>query len=265
MSSDLLSTNEAAAMLSVGASTVKRWADEGRLECVKTAGGHRRFPRHAVAAMLDATASAESEEISTKQLLADNDGHATLALLYQLRSKYGAWWVVAEHVANYLRTLGEAWAEGKVSIVEEHTISERILRAIAAACQAIPTSGVPRTCLFVMVEGDDHTLGLRLAELVAREAGWQSRWVGRKTPLEELPALLAGGQIHAVAASASSFSSNEIALAGQAKILAEMTSAASLPLALGGDGSWPVSPAYGSRVTGFEDFRAFLLAASQGR
>ncbi len=53
---DLLSTREAAAILGVGASSIKRWADQGLLACVKTAGGHRRFARAVVEAFRDALA-----------------------------------------------------------------------------------------------------------------------------------------------------------------------------------------------------------------
>ncbi len=33
----------AAKILNVNVSTIKRWTDEGKLECIKTAGGHRKF------------------------------------------------------------------------------------------------------------------------------------------------------------------------------------------------------------------------------
>lgn len=39
----VLSTRELAALCGVNESTIKRWADSGRLECVKTPGGHRKF------------------------------------------------------------------------------------------------------------------------------------------------------------------------------------------------------------------------------
>jgi photoactive yellow protein len=45
---ELMTTQEAAERLGVGPTTVKRWADEGRLEVVRTLGGHRRFTRASV-------------------------------------------------------------------------------------------------------------------------------------------------------------------------------------------------------------------------
>ena len=48
MNEDLLSTREASELLGVGTTSIKRWADEGELECVRTPGGHRRFPLRSV-------------------------------------------------------------------------------------------------------------------------------------------------------------------------------------------------------------------------
>ena len=48
MSEELLSTREVSELLGVGTTSIKRWADEGELECVRTPGGHRRFPLRSV-------------------------------------------------------------------------------------------------------------------------------------------------------------------------------------------------------------------------
>lgn len=43
MSELLFNTNEVAHLLDVDKSTVKRWTDEGKLNCYRTPGGHRKF------------------------------------------------------------------------------------------------------------------------------------------------------------------------------------------------------------------------------
>jgi putative two-component system response regulator len=47
----LVTLQEAATAAGVSASTMRRWADEGRVHAVRTAGGHRRFPLDAVRAV----------------------------------------------------------------------------------------------------------------------------------------------------------------------------------------------------------------------
>jgi putative two-component system response regulator len=44
----LVTLQQAAGAVGVSASTLRRWADEGRIQAVRTAGGHRRFPLDAV-------------------------------------------------------------------------------------------------------------------------------------------------------------------------------------------------------------------------
>jgi excisionase family DNA binding protein len=42
------SSKDLARMFSVNESTIKRWADSGKLRCFKTVGQHRRYPSGAV-------------------------------------------------------------------------------------------------------------------------------------------------------------------------------------------------------------------------
>lgn len=50
---NLMTTQEVAKLLGVGPSSVKRWADDGRLPTIKTPGGHRRFRKNDVLSLRD--------------------------------------------------------------------------------------------------------------------------------------------------------------------------------------------------------------------
>lgn len=52
-----LSLSEASALLGVHASTLRRWADDGRVPCQRTPGGHRRFNRRSLLELLERPSS----------------------------------------------------------------------------------------------------------------------------------------------------------------------------------------------------------------
>jgi excisionase family DNA binding protein len=57
----LLTPSEVAALFRVDPKTVTRWAKAGRVDCIRTLGGHRRYPATQFAHLLDrppATATA---------------------------------------------------------------------------------------------------------------------------------------------------------------------------------------------------------------
>ena len=60
-SSELLSLTDAAALLGVHPTTLRRWADQGDILVMVTPGGHRRFPRTEIDRLLGASAHAEDE------------------------------------------------------------------------------------------------------------------------------------------------------------------------------------------------------------
>ena len=50
---EYLTSTEAARLLHVSPKTVSRWATEGRIACIVTLGGHRRFHRDNIAAVAE--------------------------------------------------------------------------------------------------------------------------------------------------------------------------------------------------------------------
>jgi excisionase family DNA binding protein len=49
---ELLTPSEVAALFKVDPKTVTRWAKAGKLACIRTLGGHRRYPAEQVRAAL---------------------------------------------------------------------------------------------------------------------------------------------------------------------------------------------------------------------
>jgi excisionase family DNA binding protein len=265
---DFVSTREVARLAGVGPSAVKRWADAGELPCSRTAGGHRRFARAEVERFLGRQApgaASARRDPWTEALLDARDPLGLEARLLAERARTGAWHRVAETTGAALATLGTLWRTGELSIVEEHLASERLSRALARAGEAIPLGAGAPWALLAAAEGDDHTLGLALAELVLREAGWATLWAGRRTPTAELAAAVSRGGAQLLAVSASEASRDAVGLRREAEALGRACRVAGIPLVLGGGGAWPERPRYGLRLRSFEELHRWAVAQRERR
>jgi excisionase family DNA binding protein len=259
---ELMSTQEVARLSGVGPTAVKRWTEAGLIRCIRTPGGHRRFDRAEIQQFLrgrGGDASPVERQPWVGALLEASDPRALEGLLLAERARAGAWHRVAATAGQALAKLGELWRAGAVTIVEEHLASERLARALARVGEAIPLDPDAPRALLACAEGDDHTLGLALAELVLREAGWTTSWAGRRTPIGELRPVLAGG-VRMLAVSASEVSENALELRRQAEALGRLARTAGVTLVLGGGGAWPDRPRTGVRFKALEPFHDFAVA-----
>ena len=261
----LLTTWEAARLAGVGATSIKRWADLRLLRCIRTSGGHRRYRREDLTRFL-AKNVAPDQHPTTAGAWVDRMEHAgPLELQGEIltgRERLGAWYLVAEEVAEALVELGIRWKRGQVTLAQEHLISEKLQRAIARCAESIPTGFLAPQCVLATAGGDDHTLGLSLVELCLREAGWSCLWLGRQTPRAALMSLLDKGQVKMLALSASAASANTEWLAGIADSLGEACRRRGVFFAIGGEGAWPESIDYGERFHDLGSFRRWVSELS---
>jgi excisionase family DNA binding protein len=250
---DLLTSADAAARLGVGVTAIKRWADQGRLPCVRTAGGHRRFRRRDVERLGHAAAGDEWAPWM-EALVERADVHAALALLFAERARRGAWHAVAEYVGELLEVIGERWVAGTMTVAQEHVASAGLQRAIALAVETLPVGAGARRALVAPAEGDEHTLGLALAELCLREAGWRAESTGSRTRTVDVVERVRTGELAMVALSASALMTGRRALRAQVRAVGAACQRQGVALVLGGSGVWPEPPPFGVRLRRWEEF-----------
>lgn len=259
-----MSTQEAAQRAGVGPTAIKRWADEGLLVCVRTAGGHRRFARRELEAFLrrhrETTDGAAADEVDVflDTFLDAASAHEVAGLLLRERGHRGSWSAVADFIGGVLGRLGERWMEGSLTVFQEHVASERLNRAMTAIADALPVGSSSPRCLLACAGGDEHTLGLSLADLCVREQGFTSTWAGKGLPAPEVARAIREHDYDVVGVSASSYSQRPEELDGWLAEVSHACQARGTLLVLGGSGAWP-SEAYGAqRIHRFVDFASIL-------
>ncbi|MBK9755760.1 MAG: helix-turn-helix domain-containing protein [Nannocystis sp.] len=272
-----LSTAQAAELLGVGPTSVKRWADLGLLGCVRTAGNHRRFTHDEVERFARAVQAGQiGLQLPPAPPRVAPAAHVTewtdrllalgpVALHDALRSErqaLGAWWRVADRVGAALHDLGERWLCGEISVIDEHLASERLTRALARCGEGLPTPHGAPLALLAAATGEEHTLGLALAEVVLREAGYTVEWIGRHTPGEYLAAHLRRHRAALVGLTASQCLQDAASLRVAALPIAEACQAMGTRLILGGAGRWPADIPAAERVHDFDALQALLADAA---
>ncbi len=106
---DWVSTKRAMQLLGVSSTTIKRWADNGTLPSMRTAGGHRRFRRDDVERLTQRQPAAGQIPVADEwiDLLTEvSDVEVIRGEIYRLRHQLGDWHRTAEFLDNLM---GEIW------------------------------------------------------------------------------------------------------------------------------------------------------------
>jgi methanogenic corrinoid protein MtbC1 len=93
-----------------------------------------------------------------------------------------------ELLAPSLHLVGELWAEGKISVAEEHVASslvEQIMAALYPDMFVTRRSSRERV-LVAAPEGERHVIGLRMVADMLESHGYHGIFLGADTPLAEL-------------------------------------------------------------------------------
>ncbi|WP_197529218.1 MerR family transcriptional regulator [Aeoliella mucimassa] len=197
---------QVARALGVGESSVKRWVDCGKVEAVKTAGGHRklalsavvrlareqgyRIIRPEVLGLAAKSAKCELKDVHEPLLeaLTAGDEGASQAIIEPLYHAGHSIVELADFViAPVFHELGHRWERGELSVHQERRACEIAVATLHNLRRMLPLAiaGAPKA-LITTPSGDHSELPARLVELVLREKGWDAKILGIALPLEEI-------------------------------------------------------------------------------
>lgn len=113
------------------------------------------------------------------------DEDAGQAVLDQLLDSAPLGDVVGKVVLPFLEALGERWAQGRMSVAQEHFASNLVRRRLSAMSL---TWGVGRGPVAVLAcpPGERHDIALLAFGLLLGRRGWRIRYLGPDTPLLDL-------------------------------------------------------------------------------
>lgn len=123
--------------------------------------------------------------------------------LEQTAMRGGLYDFVTAVAAPLTAQVGEAWARGELQVYEEHLFSEQLQAVLRGAIARLDGAGAVPRVLLSTLPGEQHGLGLLMAQAVFALEGASCISLGTQTPVRELvdAARAEGAQIVALSAS----------------------------------------------------------------
>jgi DNA-binding transcriptional MerR regulator len=156
--------------------------DEARVAAMRTHLAHGLSA--AEAARLASTMPGTADDDLLGALLA-LDSRRAHGILDDLLARLTVEAVLREAVLPALRTIGDRWADGEVSVAQEHFASN-VLRGRLLALAHRWGDGVGPRALLACVPGEQHDLPLVMFGLTLRDRGWRIVFLGADTPFDAL-------------------------------------------------------------------------------
>jgi excisionase family DNA binding protein len=223
MASDftLLTSSQAAQLLEVHESSVKRWTNEGALKPARTPGGHRRIPlpellQFARAQRTEAALlrfSPFEQEMGRAALAARerNDFDPLASLIVKLVDTQPPGYLVRAllfleracgvplarsfdlGVGEAMRRVGGQWEKGLRTIAHEHRFTQKIMDSLYALRPPEADEPKPDVPLALVGCADScfHEIGAMFARLALESAGWRVIYLGGNVPFGEFAGLQA--------------------------------------------------------------------------
>jgi len=203
-----VSPKQVARAIGVSESSVKRWCDRGSIATVRTDGGHRRITLPAVFEFLrenkhellhpdilglPATSGSigwvieRAKERFERALLDGNEAGCFHVLLDQYLAGRTVSEIGDQIVAQAFHSIGDKWACDEIDVYHERRGCEMCVGSLIQMRSLLPPpSQKAPVALGATISGDQYAIPGLLVDLVLRENGWQSTWLGGNLPFASL-------------------------------------------------------------------------------
>lgn len=149
----------------------------------------------------DTDPSQAREVQSAMETIAALDGVALDEQCRRLVARQGLPWFLEQFVPGLMRSIGDKWMAGQLSIAHEHLASAVVLAIIHAGIRSVPSSPTAPRLLVATPSGERHAVGATLAAAAASVDGWSIVYLGPDVPNADIAAAAAATHAHAVALS----------------------------------------------------------------
>ena len=212
-----ISSEEVSNILGVNVSTIKRWTDSGKLDCVITAGGHRKFLMRHIATFLNENSkykkklnvlpykSSEQRQLNhliltgkivhLKKIFLEKAIEGNRELCTQIMtglyiSGIGLDQIYDDLVSPIFTYIGNEWHAGRMPVYKEH-IATNTLQICIHNLYAIITKPkkIEGLALCIGLRGDMHDIPLMIIEQILLSKGFDVINTGINTPLDKIETL----------------------------------------------------------------------------
>lgn len=146
---------------------------------------------------------ADDEARRTLSLVSLSHSEELKCTLSKSLARLGLQRFVTQTLVPLNAAVGEAWMRGDIGVHDEHLYTEIVQNLLRGAIAAIPAGAPPRV-LLTTLPGEEHGLGLLMAQAVLASEGAYCLSLGNQTPLPDICSAAVAGAFDVVALSFSS-------------------------------------------------------------